>query len=227
MKKITEEIMQKLENSTLQTFLERFVEELKIENGNRKQTDVSEINIPFILSSLYQSLGNDTYIYQDFIKDLEEYSDYNITIDKSKNDYDSIIDVDIQLLKYKEDDEDISYFDYDRPNYNYLLTFSYDERNWGLCECIPDMPDYREDKHCCGHGCDASFCSFSLHKVLNIVSDSWHGDEHDYWEFEDEFYASDKELADKKAKEDKARMIEELKNRIEADQKKLVELEGE
>ena len=88
------------------------------------------------------------------------------------------------------------------------------------------MTDYREDKHCCGHGCDATFCEFSLHKVLHITSGSWYGDEHDYWEFEDEFYTSDKELADKKAEEDKSRMIEELKNRIEADQKRLDELEG-
>jgi len=89
------------------------------------------------------------------------------------------------------------------------------------------MTDYREDKQCCGHGCDASFCEFSLHKVLHIISDSWEGDEHDYWDFEDEFYLSDKELAEKKEKEDKEREVLELKNRIEADQKRLAELEGE
>ena len=52
-------------------------------------------------------------------------------------------------------------------------------------------------------------------------------DEHDYWEFEDEFYLGDKELAKKKENEDREREIEELKNRIEADQKRLKDLEGE
>ena len=86
------------------------------------------------------------------------------------------------------------------------------------------MKDYREDKECCGHGCDADFCEFSLNKILKIVGGSWNGDEHDYWEFEDKFYEIDKELADKKVEEDKERMIRELKNNIESDRKKLCEL---
>lgn len=218
--------MQKLENNTLQTFLERFVEELKIENGNRRYYNTNTIDIPFIISSLHQNFQNNTNIFNDFIHDLENYPDYNIIIFDSQNDYNGIIDVDINLVKGIEyDNNDCCRSEH--PDYDYKLCFRYDTRNYRYCECTPDMPDYREDKQCCGHGCDASFCSFSLHKVLNIVSDSWSGDEHDYWEFEDEFYLNDKELADKKAEEDKARMIEELKNRIEADQKKLAELEGE
>lgn len=89
------------------------------------------------------------------------------------------------------------------------------------------MEDYREDKHCCGHGCDASFCSFSLHKIVNLGGDTWHGDEHDYWEFEDDFYKTDKELGEKKAEEDKVRMIRNLKETIEEATKKLAELESE
>ena len=89
------------------------------------------------------------------------------------------------------------------------------------------MPDYREDKHCCGHGCDATFCEFELHKVLHITKDTWNGDEHDYWDFEDDFYMSDKELADKKAEEDRLREIKELKNQIETASKKLKELVGD
>lgn len=221
--------MFKLSNNTLQKFLDCFIEVIKEENRDRKQNyGDSEINIPFILSSLYQSMNNDIEKYKEFIQNLEEYPDYDIYITKSRNDYDGIIDVDINLYKFHEqenDDEDYDpYVDYDCPNYNYLLSFSYDKRYYGYCQCTPDMPDYRKDKHCCGHGCDASFCSFSLHKVLNVVSDSWHGDEHDYWEFEDEFYASDKELADKKKEEDRVREIEELKNRISADSKRLAEL---
>jgi hypothetical protein len=42
------------------------------------------------------------------------------------------------------------------------------------------MKDYREDKHCCGHGCDCTFCSFALYKVMHVGGDVWEGDEHDY-----------------------------------------------
>ena len=56
------------------------------------------------------------------------------------------------------------------------------------------------------------------------MSYSWHGDEHDYWNFEDEFYKNDNELADKKAKEETERKIRELQERISADSKKLAEL---
>lgn len=218
--------MKLLENDILQKFLDIFIQEMKRENDDRKQRNLSDINIPFILSSLYQSLGNDIHKYNEFIQDLEDYPDYNIIIEESKNDYNGIIDVSINLVKDNDHyDVDIYVPDCDYPDYSYLLVFSYEDRDYGYCQCTPDMSDYREDKHCCGHGCDASFCNFSLHKVLNIISDSWHGDEHDYWEFEDEFYLSDKELAEKKAEEDKARMIDELRNRIEADQKRLAELE--
>ena len=216
--------MQKLENETLQEFLDSFINTLKEENDYRKQYEDTgvEINIPFIISSLYQSFNNEQEKYNDFINALKEYKDYSLVIYDSKNDYDGIIDVEIHLYDYFDE-----YGDSKSPNYMYLLKFTYDTRDYGYCECTPDMPDYRMDKDCCGHGCDASFCEFSLHKVLNIVSHSWNGDEHDYWEFEDEFYISDKELADKKREEDKAREIEELRKRIEIDQKRIAELEGE
>ena len=218
--------MQKLENCTLQKFLDAFVNELKRENSDREYYGTKKLNIPFIISTLYQSFNNSVDKYTELISDLEKWSDYGINIEKSTNDYDGIIDVEISLIKYDEESEE-DYCEYDTPNYDYKLCFSYDERNWGYCECTPYMEDYREDKHCCGHGCDASFSSFTLHKILNLGGDTWHGDEHDYWEFEDEFYASDKELAEKKAEEDKARTNKELKSRIEADSKKLAELVGE
>ena len=177
--------MEKLQNETLQNFIDTFIKELKRENENREYHSIKKLNIPFILSSLYQSFSNNQNSYKEFISDLEMYSDYDITIDDPKNEYNGIIDVDINLARHKDEVE--SFQDYDMPNYYYMICFSYDERDWGYCECTPDMEDYREDKKCCGHGCDASFCSFSLHKINNIMSDSWHGDEHDYWDFGDEF----------------------------------------
>lgn len=88
------------------------------------------------------------------------------------------------------------------------------------------MKDYREDKHCCGYGCDWWAPAFEIRKSYIMGRHSWDGDEHDYWDFEDDFYKDDKELADKKAEEDRLIKIKELKNQIETASKKLAELEG-
>ena len=220
--------MKKLQNDTLQRFLDYFIQELKRTNEDRKQYDIKELNIPFIISSLWQSFKNSPDKYKDFVSDLETWSDYVINIEESQNDYNGIVDVMVNLVKYEHCEDLEDYFNnYNYPEHDYKIEFTYDARHWGYCECTPDMPDYREDKHCCGHGCDASFCSFELHKVLHIMEDTWHGDEHDYWDFEDEFYMSDKELADRKAEEDRVRTIKELKDQIETASKKLAELESE
>ena len=216
--------MQKLQNNTLQKFLENVITELKRHNDGRQlyDIDIPEFDIPFIISSLWQSFNDNPCKYKEFISDLEKWSDYNVNIDESRNDYNGIIDVTVVLADFNNSEYlDILYSDYD-----YRFELSYYTRDYGYCECTPDMPDYREDKHCCGHGCDAHFCQFDLYKVLHITKDTWNGDEHDYWDFEDEFYMSDKELADKKAEEDRLRKIEELKNQIETASKKLAELEG-
>ena len=215
--------MKKLQNDTLQKFLENFINELKRENNDREYHETRKLDVPFIISTLYQSFNNNTDKYKEFISDLEKWSDYNVNLDKSRDDYNGIIDVTVVLVDINNSEYlDVLYSDYD-----YRFEFSYDTRDYGYCECTPDMPDYREDKHCCGHGCDAHFCQFDLYKVLHITKDTWQGDEHDYWDFEDEFYMSDKELADKKAEEDRLRKIEELKNQIETDSKKLKELMGD
>ena len=215
--------MKKLQNDTLQKFLENFINELKRENNDREYHETRKLDVPFIISTLYQSFNNNTDKYKEFISDLEKWSDYNVNLDKSRDDYNGIIDVTVVLVDINNSEYlDVLYSDYD-----YRFEFSYDTRDYGYCECTPDMPDYREDKHCCGYGCDAHFCQFDLYKVLHITKDTWQGDEHDYWDFEDEFYMSDKELADKKAEEDRLRKIEELKNQIETDSKKLKELMGD
>ena len=218
--------MKNLQNDTLQNFLDKVVDELKREKEyNRLKND--QLDIPFIISSIYQSFKNNTDRYKDFIEDLDKYSDYGLYIEDSQNDYNGLVDIGITLVKYINDANYPEFTEYDNPDYDYKFTLTYDERNWGYCECTPDMSDYREDKHCCGHGCDSSFCSFELHKIVHVIKDTWHGDEHDYWEFEDEFYASDKELSDKKAEEDRLRKIEELKNQIGTASKKLKELMGD
>ena len=219
--------MKKLENNVLQRFMFELIEVLKEYNETTNTHTAKSLNIPFIISTLYQNFSEKADKYDEFIQDLWLYPDYNFLILDSQNDYSGIIDVEINLVKYQNEENEQYYMNGHSPNYDYKLYFTYDTRDYGYCQCTPDMPDYREDKQCCGHGCDAAFCKFSLHKVLHIASGSWEGDEHDYWEFEDEFYLGDKELAKKKENEDREREIEELKNRIEADQKRLKDLEGE
>lgn len=63
--------MQKLQNDTLQRFLDYFIQELKRTNEDRKQYDIKELNIPFIISSLWQSFKNSPDKYKDFVSDLE------------------------------------------------------------------------------------------------------------------------------------------------------------
>ena len=140
--------MKKLQNNTLQQFIDNLIEELKNENVNRLYHKEKELNIPFIISSLYQSFENDDQnTYNDFISDLNMYPHYDISFNEPIDDLYSIIDVDILFSYNLNTDQDI-------PYYSYRICFSYDERLYGYCECTPDMPDYREDKGCFGHAGD-------------------------------------------------------------------------
>lgn len=218
--------MYKLENHTLQNFLDNLVKELDRENTERNQMGKSQLDIPFIISTLHQSFKNNPDKYNEFAKDLIEWSDYFIVINESHNTYNGIIDVDIILSKETSDD-DLMGAEYESANYYYMLCFNTDDRLYGYCECTPDMADYREDKHCCGHGCDAYFCEFDLKKIVNIASESWRGDEHDYWDFEEAFYEAEDEIGERKLKRDRELAVKELKDKIAADQKRLEELEAE
>lgn len=120
--------MQKLENYTLQKFMDSFVTELKRENEDRERHGTHKLIIPFVISTLYQSFNSNPEKYKELIDDLEKWSDYGLVIEKSTNDYDGIIDVEISLIKHDEESEE-DYCEYDTPNYDYRLCFSYDERN--------------------------------------------------------------------------------------------------
>lgn len=54
----------------------------------------------------------------------------------------------------------------------------------------------------------------------------WSGDEHDYWDFEDKFYANDKEENEKKLLAERECKIRNLKETIESAQKELKKLEN-
>lgn len=118
--------MQKLENKTLQKFLGSFIEALKYEKEHNHNDLINDqLDIPFIISSLYQSFKNNPSDYTEFITDLEEYSDYGFSIENSRNDYNGIIDVYVYLSK------EINEWQDETPNYDYLISFTYDFRDYG------------------------------------------------------------------------------------------------
>lgn len=217
--------MQKLENSTLQRFLEELIDVLKAENEDREYENKSEddrysiLNIPFIVSSLWEAFKTEPNTYSDFIKCLNKAYDYQINIVEPDNDYYGICKA---IVGFHVSDKVYEGLE----EYQYEIEFYYDPRDWGYCQCKPTDKDYREDKDCCGHGCDWWASAFEIRKSYIIGRHSWNGDEHDYWDFEDDFYKDDKELAEQEEERRKEFEIKELKARIEADSKKLAELEN-
>lgn len=205
--------MQHCGNETLQRFLENLITELK-RNDDIVKTD----DIPFVVSSLYQRFRDKSGCIIDLLGDLKKYSDYNIIIESPSNNYDGICDIKIYLYRNEID------FVYDEQDYHYVIEISIDERMWGYCQCEPGDKDYREDKQCCGHGCDWSAPSFTIYKVLELETHSWRGDEHDFWDFEDKFYESESELKEQKINIEKELEIKQIEERMKADEQRLKEL---
>ena len=207
-------------NSTLQTFTKILVDTLKEENKCRG-TNGEKINIPFLISALCQSFEKDESLYNQFIFDLETSAYYDILISDSNNDYYGICKANIYF--YETSCEENDYVN--ELNYKYEIDFTYCKRNYGYCECTSSDPDYREDKQCCGHECDWNAPRFEMRKSLLVSSQTWDGDEHDYWNFEDKFYANDDEENRKKELIEREYKIKNLKETIENAQKELKKLE--
>lgn len=208
--------MQSCNNKILDKFLKHLIEEFE-----RDDSVVGNKNIPFVISVLWQKFSwADKCELDEFINDLEKYADYIISVTKPQNDYNGICDIEISLLKYIEGDYD----DYDCPNYNYSINIGYDERLWGYCQCSPEDEDYREDKDCCGHGCDWCAPCLTLNKIYLVTSYDWNGDAHDFWDFEDNFYKSELELNEQNEKIKKEEEIQRLNELIKDSKKKLKEL---
>lgn len=212
--------MRYCKNETLQKFVEKLVKEIKFEN-NRRQPNGKPLNIPFLISVLCQAFNSYENTYSEFILDIENSSDYDIVIEETSNDYNGICKIIIYFYLGKDEN------DFDKEaNFKYDLEFAYDEKYYGYCECRPNDRDYREDKGCCGHDCDWNAPEFEMRKSIFVANQSWIGDEHDYWNFEDEFYLDDKEENERKAREERGNKIKYLKKTIENAQKELKELEN-
>ena len=173
-----------------------------------KYYDIEEERICFMISPLCQSIKNN----KEFLDDINNYI-YDITY-KNSEEYLSIGILAIDLYDEVKDEY---------LNYIYEIEFSYDERLWGYCECSKEDKDYDERYKCCGHGCDWSAPKYSIRKIEQICTNSWEGDQHDYWDFKDNFYNVTEE---EKEKEIKNNRIKELEEMIKRCKKELDELKN-
>ena len=207
-------------NNVKEDLINKIIDELKRVNEDKEYRGERELDIPFMIAPLSQSLEQ----FDSLIKDLEEHTYYGVTyIEPEQENYYSngIIEITLEKNdneldkeeKYIKEHEEYSYFPTD---YTYKINFEIDERDWKFCQCSEGDEDYDERHNCCGHGCDWSAPACSIEKVIEIGSKAWEGDEHDYWDFEDKFYNVDEKQ--KRAK------INRLKNQIEDLQKELDKL---
>ena len=206
-------------NITIQKFIEQLVDALKYENTHREPNG-EKLDVPFLISALWQDLIDNYECYDEFCSDLRDCDSYEIVIGE-----DNYYICKVNVFLYNDTEND-NWKCVEESDFRYEITFSYDERNWGYCECSPDDPDYREDKHCCGHGCDWNASSIEVRKSFLVSNHSGSGDEHDYWDFEDKFYADDKEENEKKLLAERECKIRNLKETIENAQKELKKLEN-
>lgn len=207
------------DNTVIQKFMKRLAGALKYEN-KCKESDDKKFDIPFLVSGLWEDLTENYEYYDEFCSDLRDCDNYDIVIHDS--DY-YICKVNVILFN---ENKDYDWISMEESNFRYEIAFSYDERHWGYCECSPDDKDYREDKHCCGHGCDWNAPWVMVRKSFFVSEHSWSGDEHDFWDFEDKFYADDKEENEKKLVAEREYKIKSLKETIENAQRELKELEN-
>lgn len=206
-------------NDNIKRFIDKVALTLESENAERQNSNQCKLDIPFMIAPLSQQLIDDKY--KELVSDICKYSYslsyYEDTSDGYTNGY-----IDIYLIKTNVFEDD-----FNDGLHSYRIEFLYSERYWGDCQCQPQDKDYRNDKDCCGHGCDWVAPSIKISKIIDIGSCEWNGDEHDYWEFEENFYKTNKELAEEKDRKEKENRIEFLKEQIYQSQLELVNLRKE
>ena len=166
-------------------------------------------DISFMVAPLYQTLEDN----EELLNDISKYK-YYVTYfeggdDEYSNGYISI---------YLEDEDGNSL------PCRYELEFNIDGRLWGHCQCSDEDKDYDARYGCCGHGCDWNAPSYSIRKITYIYNNSWIGDEHDYWEFKDNFYNVTKKEKEEEIRQNK---INDLRVNIKFYQKELDKLLNE
>lgn len=151
------------------------LETILLDENQYKKTE-QKLDIPFLLSGLYQSFYLQENLYLDFINCLSSQS-YYVYLTDSDRTYNKICKAIIQFYDTSLNDTD----------YRYEIDFFFVPRNWKYCSCNPTYKDYREDKKCCGHGCDWDAPAFEIRKSFVMHRHEWMGDQAMYWDFEDQY----------------------------------------
>lgn len=181
----------------------------EIEELNDKREDKDKLNTAFLIAPLAQDINYHFEKYTDFAEDLR---------------YLGLVCAEVISNDYKDQVKANIYID-EEEKYYYEIIFDSDTSYLGYCGCIKTDKGYREDKQCCGYDCDWDYPTIEVRKVQIVSKHNWEGTQHEYWDFEDEFFdKNDKAKRERIKKESKIR-VEFLQNEIRRMQDELKEIE--
>lgn len=205
----------------MEKFIKEVIAAITRENDERKyDCDKNALDIPFIISVITQHIKDKEY--ETFLNDLNKY---NFSINYEDINIPYCEDYGKLSITLFEENKINNEYHYSDLGYTYGIILTTDKRDWGSCECSPEDDDYKEDKRCCGHGCDWDAPAFRIIKEIMIGHESsWNGDQHDFWDFENAFYKSDEELAKEKEEIEKIERIKYLDATIKSMQEELLRL---
>lgn len=165
----------------------------------------------------YETLKQNADQFKNFIEDCENHY---LEIRYEEDNLDGYSEGSFEFHLYEES----PYKEYGwqtKLNYYYKMTLLFDERNWGYCECTPDMEGYNETYECCGVGCDWSAPSIQLDKIENVGYASFDGYQRDMWELEKKWSTYLKVYEDKQ-KQERIKYIDEQIARLEEEKQRLL-----
>lgn len=193
-------------------FIEELIDTLKNKNVVTECYLGTSIDIPYVLAPIEQNLSSKKY--KEFVNSIKTY-DYGINYLEDKTGGYTNGRITVKLF-----DKIIE----NRIAYSYEIEFTYENRYNEDCTCTKKDDGYREDKHCCGRKCDWIAPSFTINKIEHVGSDSFSGLQHEYWNYEDDFYKHDQELLNEKATKEREERITYLKDNIRKMQLELLTL---
>ena len=176
------------------------------------------LDVCYMIAAVAQHIGEN----KEFIDDI---TNYDYSVESYAEDTVGYTHGKIEVTLNKRGD--FSHYYDSMLDYHYEITFRYDGRLWGYCECTPDMTAYNKAHDCCGNGCDWNAPAFDLKKVTNMGNYNWTGCEADYWDFETKFKNEDKNRNEEAEQLAKQRQVDYYKKEIKKLQEKLGELNND
>ncbi|MBX4152376.1 hypothetical protein [Paenibacillus lautus] len=183
-------------------FIRALIDELNnVNQSERIGEEASPLDVCYIVSVVDQQIEQ----HHEF---METISKYRFHINGYEEDHSGgYTNGEISILIEKPDEEKQSDYCHDAYyDYEFIISFGFDERYWGYCQCEPGDHGYEVEHNCCGNGCDWTAPSFHITKAIRRGGGSWNGSEKDYWKYKRKF--NENEL-------NKNREVEELKKKQE------------